>query len=332
MQDCRMSLMHDFEENLISLFSVADIQRITDALTFALNNYEITERCTDVVPYEDANEKILKRYIACLSLDGKSEKTINAYKQTIGKLAQSSLRPLTELSTYEIRYFLACEKERGISNRSLENYRSNLSAFYTWLTTEEVINKNPMLSIKPIAYKNEIKLAFSDIEIDALRSACISDKERALIEALLSTGVRVEELSSMKVVDIDFDKLEVYVRNGKGNKERKTYTTPLASMYIRKYLESRKETNGVWLFYNRNHEQLQTNGIRKILKTIARRANVSNCHPHKFRRSFATGLAKKGMDVREIQKLLGHVNINTTLRYICTDEDNVKASYRKYIG
>ena len=331
MSDCRLALIHRLEENLVAVLSPDQVRSVVNNLTIVLSDYEVTERCTEIVPYEDANEKILKRYVACLTIDGKSVNTINGYKYVLNKLSDFSSRPLTELGTYEIRYFLACEKERGLSNRSLENYRSYISAFYAWLTVEEVINKNPMLPISPISCKKEIRLPFSDVEIDRLRCACKNSKERAIIEALLSTGVRVNELAMMKIEDIDFDKLDVYVRNGKGGNERKTYTTAVAAAYIKKYISERKD-DGVWLLYNRNHSQLQSNGIRKILNSIAKRADVTNVHPHRFRRTFATGLAKKGMDIREIKELLGHANINTTMQYVYTDDDNVKASYKKYIA
>ena len=331
MSDCRLALIHRLEENLVAVLSPDQVRSVVNNLTIVLSDYEVTERCTEIVPYEDANEKILKRYVACLTIDGKSVNTINGYKYVLNKLSDFSSRPLTKLGTYEIRYFLACEKERGLSNRSLENYRSYISAFYAWLTVEEVISKNPMLPISPISCKKEIRLPFSDVEIDRLRCACKNSKERAIIEALLSTGVLVNELAMMKIEDIDFDKLDVYVRNGKGGNERKTYTTAVAASYIKKYISERKD-DGVWLLYNRNHSQLQSNGIRKILNSIAKRADVTNVHPHRFRRTFATGLAKKGMDIREIKELLGHANINTTMQYVYTDDDNVKASYKKYIA
>ena len=329
MSEPRMQLVNQFKSSLISYIPVEYAEKVTDLLIIALSDYEISERCTDIVPYEDANGKLLNRYKGCLILNGRSHKTVAGYTRIIQKLVDFLNMPLTEVGTYEIRYFLACEKERGISNRSLENYRSYLSAFFTWMTEEEIIQKNPMNPVKTITYKNEIKKAFSDVEIDSLRSACKSFKERAIVEALLSTGVRVDELSKMKVSDIDFSKLEVMVLNGKGDSERRTYTTQVAAAHIKKYLADRRE-DGVWLFYNRNHKQLESGGIRKILNTIAERAGVENVHPHRFRRTFATNLSKKGMDIREIRKLLGHANINTTMKYICTDDESVQASYRKY--
>ena len=157
------------------------------------------------------------------------------------------------MGIYDIRLFLIKEMERGVSARTRENTRANLSAFFQWMTREEIISKNPMASLKPIKYADEIRKAFSSVEIDALRSACNTKKERAIIEMLLSTGVRVSELVGMKVTDIDKNNLRVHVINGKGQKERITYTTPVAIKYLILYLEDRKEKNGEMLFYNKDH-------------------------------------------------------------------------------
>ena len=333
MSDYRDQFLQTVQQMLVPIIDDSTLVGvISDKITIALNDYEITERCTELGPLDSINEKLIKRYCACLAVDGKSEKTIYQYRRSITLLSDFLNKPFPEMKTYDIRFYLATEKERGISERSLENTRANLSAFFQWLTMDEVIEKNPMLRIKPIKYDDEIKEAFSDVEIDKLRTACISDKERALIEFLLSTGVRVTELCEMNVTDIDMRNLTVHVRHGKGGKERFSYTTAVAAEWLNRYLLNRQELTSNYLFCNANHERIRSGGIRFILNRIAKRAGVSNVHPHRFRRTFATGLANRGMDTREIQKLLGHSNINTTLEYICTDTEGVKASYRKYIA
>ena len=147
---------------------------------------------------------------------------------------------------------------------------------------------------------------------------------------LLSTGVRVSELTSMKIEDINFSNLSVHVVHGKGNKERITYTTPVAAKYLLTYLNDRKEKDRDCLFCNMYHEQLRPGGVNRILKTIEKRAGVENVHPHRFRRTFATNLAKRGMEIQEIQRLLGHANLNTTMIYVAVDDAKVKASYTRY--
>lgn len=333
MSDYREQFLQSVQQILISnIDNPATAGTISDKIAILLGDYELTKRCTEIVPLDTINEKLIKRYCACLAVDGKSEKTIYQYRRSITLLSGFLNKPFPEMKTYDIRFYLATEKERGISERTLENLRANLSAFFQWLTIDEVIDKNPMIKIKPIKYDDEIREAFSDVEIDKLRSACENDKERALIEFLLSTGVRVTELSEMNISDVDLRNLTVHVRHGKGGKERITYTTAVAAERLNKYLTSRSEQTSNYVFCNNAHDRICPGGIRFILNRIAKRADVTNVHPHRFRRTFATGLAHRGMDVREIQKLLGHSNINTTLEYICTDTEGVKASYRKYIA
>ena len=240
-------------------------------------------------------------------------------------------KPFTEMGAYDIRFYLACEKDHGTSNRTLENTRSYLSAFFNWMAIEDIVQKNPLATVKPIRYVDEVRKPFSETEIDALRSSCESMRERALIEVLLSSGVRVSELSEMRAEDINMVTLEVHVKHGKGGKERITYITPVAAMHLEKYLKERPESDSC-LFYNGNHEKLNPGGIRFVLKQIAKRSGVSNVHPHRFRRTFATGLAARGMEIQEIQRLLGHSNISTTMQYVCLDDEKVRASYRKYIA
>lgn len=333
MSDYRNQFLQSVQQILVRFIDDSEIiGTISNKIAIELNDYELTERCTDIVPLDSINDKLIKRYCACLVVDGKSERTIYQYRRAITLLSDFLSKPFTEMGTYDIRYYLAMEKERGVSERTLENTRANLSAFFQWLTIDEVIDKNPMLKIKPIKYNDEVKKAFSDVEIDKLRSACKNDKERALIEFLLSTGVRVTELCEMDISDIDFRSLTVHVRHGKGGKERITYTTAVTAEWLNRYLLNRRNQINNYLFCNMANERIASGGVRFLLNQISKCANVTNVHPHRFRRTFATGLAKRGMDVREIQSLLGHSNINTTLEYICTDTEGVKASYRKYIA
>ena len=331
MKDYRMNFIRDLETELSSVMDAAQVAMVSNITIKLLSDYEITERCTDLVPLDDVNEKLIRRYKACLLVDGKSSKTAYSYERTCIRLSDTLQKPFPEMNTYDIRFFLALEKERGLSNVSLENLRANISAFFQWLTLEEIIQKNPVMRIAPIKCTKEIKKAFSEVEIDALRSGCKSRKERALVEFLLSSGVRVSELTDMELQDINFSDLSVHVKHGKGDKERITYMTPVSAKYLVEYYKDRSE-EGTAVFYNGKHEPIGSGGIRYILNSIAKRSNVENVHPHRFRRTFATNLAKRGMDVQNIQKLMGHSDINVTMRYINIDDSNVKSSYKKFIA
>ena len=330
-KDYRIQFLESLENTLVTFLPFEQMSMVVNTVVKILADYELSERCTDIVPVDPLNVKLIKRYCACLMVDGKSEKTIYSYKRTLIRFSDFVCKDFTEVGTYDIRYFLACEKERGISNRSVENTRSNLSAFFQWMSLEEIIPKNPMAIIKPVKYEQELRKPFSDVEIDSLKSACKTVRERALIEFLLATGVRVSELTHMNVEDVDANKLTVHVRKGKGGKERLTYINPVSASYLVKYISGRKET-GSYLFYNKHHKRMNPGGIRFMLNIIAERAGVQKVHPHQFRRTFATGLASRGMEIQEIQRLLGHSNINTTLEYVCLEDERILASYKKYIA
>lgn len=330
MTDYRQRFLSEVEQSLTTILDADARAQVMRKVLHILSEYEITERSTELAVYDDQNERLLKKYCACMYVDGKSEKTVYAYRRSLSRFFGSINIPVTEVDTYGIRYYLACEKERGLSDVSVENTRANLSAFFQWLTVEEIIPKNPCARIKPIRYKDEVKHPFSEVELDKLRSACMTLKERALLEMLLSSGVRVSELSQMDVADIDFEHLTVHVKHGKGNKERITYINEIALSHLRKYILSKDA--GKALFCNKNGERLEAGGVRFILNGIGKRAGVENVHPHRFRRTFATRLASRGMSIQEVQRLLGHSDISTTMRYVSVNDEQVRNSYRQHIA
>lgn len=331
MKDYRMRFIKDAEAALVQVLQPELVPMVSNIIIKALESYEITERCTDVAVMDHTNEKMMKRYSACLMIDGKSEGTIQMYHREIRRLSDAIQKPYTEMGTYDIRFYLATEKERGVSNRTLENTRAALSAFFQWMLLDDIIDKNPVASIRPIKSRSEIKEPFSDTETDALRSACDDAKKRAVIELLLSTGVRCSELTNLKLSDISTTDLTVRVRCGKGGKDRVTYMTPVCAKYVRQYLATRKDTEP-WLLVNNRGNKMSASGIQHILKALGKKAGVSNVHPHRCRRTFATNLAKHGMEVQEIQRLLGHTDIGTTMIYVSVDDSTVRSAYNKYIA
>lgn len=264
-------------------------------------------------------------------VDDKAQSTIYGYRRHIQRFMDFVGRPVTEMGGYDIRYYLASEKERGLSKTSLENTRSCISAFFTWMYNEELIDKNPCATLKPIKLQNKEKFPFSSVEIDALRNSCVTRKERMIVEVLLSSGMRVDELSKMDVSDVDLDSLSIHIKHGKGSKERITYLSDVAKVHLQMYLAERTDNNTA-LVINFQYKRMKSGGVRYLLGELAKRANVSNVHPHRFRRTFATSLAEKGMPIQEIQKLLGHSNISTTLRYIHVNNESIKAHHRQLIA
>ena len=329
--DYHSKIVKEIEVILSNYLDINNLYIVSDNITKILYDYDISKKNTEIIPYDDFNEKILKLYKGCLTIDGKSNLTISQYMSTMNHLFSFlGNKRCTDISTYDVRYYLACEKSRGLSNSSLENQRAYISAFFQWLTNEDYIQKNPIAKISTIKCANVIRYPFTDIDIDALRVSCANTKQRALIETLLSSGIRVSELSNLLISDVNFNDLSIHVRNGKGGKDRITYITPLCATYIQKYL-SEKSEESPYLFCNKNHEQLCSGGVRFILKELSKRSLVSNVHPHRFRRTFASNLAKNGMDIQNVKKLLGHSNINTTLMYVYSDKECSRNSYNTYM-
>ena len=329
--DPRAAFVKAVEINLVGKLPQEQLETVMDSIIVTLGNYEITDRCTEVAVPDTENDKLLNRYCACMFVDGKSEKTIKQYRRTLTRLAELIGKNFCDINAYDVRYFLACGKQRGLSNVTLENYRSYISAFFKWMSNEEIIQRNTVASVTAIKCPKEIKLPYSDVELDAMRGACRNPKDRAVLEMLISTGVRISELAEMNIEDIDLLSLAVHVKHGKGNKERWTYTTNVATLYLERYLMTRKDNSNI-LFTNRNGKRMTTWGFRHILEKIAERAGVENVHPHRFRRTLASNLAKRGMDIQKIQILLGHSDINTTMRYIVTNDEQVHASYNRHIA
>ena len=237
--DYRNDFIKSVERSLATVLDQDTLDTVSRKLICVLNNYEITKRCTDIVVYDDSNERLIKRYCACLIVDGKSKSTVYQYQRQLLRFADSDGSPVTERDAYVIRCYLAVQKERGLANSTLQTTRTVIHAFYQWLVDEEVIEKNPCSNIKPIKTPKEVRQPFSPVELDLLKASCKRMKERALIEVLLTSGVRVAELAEMNVDDIDMHTLTVHVKHGKGSKERLTYITDVAKMHLQMYLKSR---------------------------------------------------------------------------------------------
>ena len=304
---------------------------ILDAMCYELRDYEITRKSTEIVPYECDNIKVIKSYIACIIVEGKAKSTAKQYCYHIKKMFDFlGNKRYDEITSRDIMTWLASLKIKGNNNRTVSNNRNCVSAFFKWLFRESLIEKNPLDSIQTIKVPEEELKAFSSEEIDTIRSNCKKPVERAMVEMLLSSGLRVSELCNLKLEDIDFNGLTIYVKCGKGGKDRTTYFTPVARKYLKKYLNENKHKSE-YVFTNHCGNQYTPSGIRHITTDLAERCQI-HIHPHRFRRTLATDLAEKGMPIQEIQKLLGHTSIETTRKYIEVRKKKIEASYRQYVA
>ncbi len=323
-------LLKDIEMRLAGRLSDADREAAMQCIMVSLKNYDVSEKQTDlVVRHEDTNERLMRRFAACLRLDGKSEGTIKQYVWTLRSLSDTIGSPFTEMGVYEIRYYLGTMKERGCKNQTIANQRANLSAFFGWMMQEEIIAKNPCDKIRPVKVEKVVRQSFSPVEIDKLRMACKKHRDRAIMEVALSSGLRCEELTNLTLADIDMTSKKIFVRCGKGGKDRVCYMSDIACEHLGTYLSARKQASTT-VFCNPNGQKLTPHAIEQMFKGLGKKAGVENVHPHRFRRTFATNMFKRGMDILTISQLMGHSNIETTKRYIVIDCDQVQSEYKKY--
>lgn len=278
------------------------------------------------------NKYLLERYLRSKQLEGLSCLTLKNYKQNISYLQSVVLKRFENMTTRDIKNFLYdYQLENKISNSTLDDMRRVYSSFFNFLDEEDYIVKNPVKKIHHIKSKKSIKKAFSEEEIIRLQDSCTSKRDRALIDFLYSTGVRVSELCRLNITDIDFNNKELIVF-GKGNKERIVYFDSRTKVHLNDYLESRDDNNdALFVVSAEPHERLTPAGVEYIVKMIGNKAGVKKCHPHRFRRTLATRLINRGMPIEQVQKLLGHTKIDTTLIYAQVDQSNVKSSHERFV-
>ena len=305
-----------------------ELMLIEGVLDFLFQQYTVSPKKNEIVVYDGNNDRIISQFLAIKRLEGKSENTLKQYHDATHALCDDLNKNIQDITTNDIRYHLAnYQAVRKVSNATLDNKRRFLSSFFAWLTAEEYIKKNPMLLIKKIKQDSVVKKPFSDTELEQMRDNIDSKKEKALFEFLLSTGCRISEVTRLNISDINFDTGECIVF-GKGAKERKVYINDKTLYHLKEYLKKRKDEEQA-LFLNKHGTRLQKGSAEAMLHKIGNRANVSNVHPHRFRRTFATNLVKRGVPIEHVQKLMGHTTLDMTMHYCTINDDSIKFEYKK---
>lgn len=279
-----------------------------------------------------SNEECLAAFINAKRLEGCSERTLSYYASTIEKLIRYSKVPVCERGTDEIRAFLTDYQRGGCAGRTtIDNVRRIVSSFYSWLEDEDYVVKSPVRKIKRVKSPIIVKEVIGDETMELLRENCGSVRNLALIDLLRSTGMRVGELVSLDRSSINTSSMECIVR-GKGNKERVVYFDAKTKLHIEQYLNCRIDSNeALFVSSKAPFGRLQIGGVEALLRKLGRELGIGRVHPHKFRRTLATRAIDKGMPIEQVQVLLGHTKIDTTLRYALVDQRNVKASHRRYL-
>lgn len=280
-----------------------------------------------------SNEQLKKLFIDAKRLEGCSDKTILYYVSTIETMTTKINKSIVEIETEDLRTYLSDYQINNNSSKvTIDNIRRILSSFFSWLENENYIIKSPVRRIKKVKAPSIVKETYTDEELETMRDNVEALRDLVLIDILASTGMRVGELVKLNIEDINFTERECIVL-GKGNKERVVYFDARTKIHLKRYLENRKDNNKALLIslkapYNR----LSIAGVELRLRKIGKKLGIKKVHPHKFRRTLATIAIDKGMPIEQVQKLLGHEKIDTTLQYAMVKQSNVKIAHQKYIG
>ena len=297
-------------------------ESLVKRLEYEINNDKIVE-----------NNKYLTMYLSAKQVEGCSVRTLSYYQSTVEKMLSMIEAPIRKITTEIIRdYLKRYQLINNCSRTTVDNIRRNLSSFFSWLEEENHILKNPVRRIKKIKVKTTIKEIISDEQIEVMRDACTNKRDLAIVEMLYSTGIRVGELAKLDIKDINFSERECIVY-GKGDKERKVYFDAKTKLHLKQYLDERKDgSQALFVTLNKPFERIQISGIEIRIRNLGRSLGYTNIHPHKFRRTMATRAIDKGMPIEQVQQLLGHQQIDTTMKYAMVNQSNVKNSHKKFIG
>ena len=307
--------------------------KIERTLLLSLQEYEVQERCTEVQVHDSSSLGFVRKFLATKKLEGKAEKTLNRYKPELEKLVLFLNKKLFEVTSYDLRLYLSLYKERRkVANRTLDNMRKTICSFFSWLQDEGFIGSNPARALKQIKYDKIVRKPFTPVERERLKKSCRNFRDIALVEFLYASGLRVSEIVSLNRDSIDFITRTGTVI-GKGGKERHFYLSEVSAEYLRQYLSFRSDKNlAMFVSLRKPNRRLSKEGIEYIVKAIGRRAGVSNVHPHRFRRTLATDLVRKGVPIQDVAQILGHSDLRTTQVYVALDQSTVKYHYNQSVA
>ena len=282
---------------------------------------------------ETTNEEYLKLFLDAKRIEGCSERTIQYYRTTAEHPLERVKTPIRKMTTDEIRTYLVEYHQSGYCSKvTVDNIRRNISSFFSWLEEEDYILKSPMRRIHKIKTRTVVKEVISDESMERMRDACTELRDLAIIDLLYSTGIRVGELVQLNISDVDLEQRECIVF-GKGEKERRVYFDAKAKVHLSEYLESRSDANpALFVTLDAPYDRLKISGVEIRLRELGKRLSIEKVHPHKFRRTMATRAIDKGMPIEQVQKILGHSQIDTTMQYAIVNQNNVKTSHRRYIA
>lgn len=326
------NVINDILQKMLPHLNNGQTKQLKRALEKSFENIKI-EKIIDDSNQSKKDNELLTLFLASKRVEGCSEKSIKYYNSTINAMLERICKPFLHITTDDLREYLTFHShEKKISRVTVDNIRRILSSFFSWLEDEDYIIKSPVRRIRKVKANKVIKETYTDEMLEIMRDNCIELRDLAIIDLLASTGMRVGEMVLLNRNDINFIERECVVL-GKGNKEREVYFDARTKIHLQNYLSSRKDDNpALFVSLAAPYERLQIGGVEMRLRKLGKKLKIPKVHPHKFRRTLATNAIDKGMPIEQLQRLLGHTKIDTTMEYAMVKQSNVKNSHRKYIG
>ena len=326
----KQNLITDIVQGMLPYLSNAQTEKLHEVLQHTLFNYDVT---LEEKSKEISGENLVESFLSAKKIEGCSEKTLKYYYATIQSMLDEIKKDVKHIVTDDIRCYLTeYQANKKSSKTTIDNIRRILSSFFSWLEDEDYILKSPVRRIHKVKVGTNIKETYSDEALEIMRDNCVELRDLAIIDMLASTGMRVGEMVLLNREDVDFNERECVVF-GKGNKERIVYFDARTKIHLQNYLSKRKDNNpALFVSLKAPYDRLKIGGVEVRLRNFGKQLGLNKVHPHKFRRTLATMAIDKGMPIEQLQKLLGHSKIDTTLQYAMVKQSNVKIAHRKYIG
>ena len=326
----KQKIMEGIVQQMLPYLNNVQLQKLQEVLEYSFYNYEISSKVEET---EDDSQKLIDAFVYAKRIEGCSEKTLKYYRTTIEAMTEVINKGVRHTQTDDLRAYLTEYQEKhGSSRVTIDNIRRILSSFFSWLEDEDHILKSPVRRIHKVKTATNIKETYTDEELEKMRDNCVELRDLAIVDMLASTGMRIGEMVLLNKVDINFNERECVVF-GKGDKERVVYFDARTKIHLQNYINSRSDNDpALFVTLRAPHTRIKIGGIESRLREIGRSLEIEKVHPHKFRRTLATMAIDKGMPIEQLQQLLGHKRIDTTLQYAMVKQSNVKQAHRKYIS
>lgn len=326
----KQRIMEEIVQQMLPHLDNVQLQKLQEVLEHSLYNCEISGKVTEA---EDDSQKLIDSFVYAKRIEGCSEKTLKYYRTTIEAMTEAIDKGVCHMQTDDLRAYLTeYQENHGSSRVTIDNIRRILSSFFSWLEDEDHILKSPVRRIHKVKTATNIKETYTDEDLEKMRDNCEELRDLAIVDMLASTGMRIGEMVLLNKVDINFNERECVVF-GKGDKERVVYFDARTKIHLQNYIDSRSDENpALFVTLRAPYTRITIGGIESRLREMGKNLEIEKVHPHKFRRTLATMAIDKGMPIEQLQQLLGHKRIDTTLQYAMVKQSNVKQAHRKFIG